>query len=162
MVVAVANICRSLKTALRTRGKYWLHQLPVVLLSLQIRPDEDSSCPFSRITGEQPLVPHIIPSNFSLTELSIALHKLPFSYEPPRQTRRRVHMPEQLKNCKAVWLRTDRVKRPLEAPYQGPFDVIRRSDDTFTKAIRLSRQTKASNTASASSRSDSPIRQRLG
>ncbi|CAM1292349.1 Uncharacterised protein r2_g154 [Pycnogonum litorale] len=31
----------------------------------------------------------------------------------------------------SVWLRVDRVRRPLEAPYQGPFLVLKRSPKTF-------------------------------
>lgn len=30
-----------------------------------------------------------------------------------------------------VWLRVDRVRRPLEAPYIGPFKVISRNDKFF-------------------------------
>jgi len=30
-----------------------------------------------------------------------------------------------------VWVRIDRVKKPLEAPYSGPFDVVERRDSFF-------------------------------
>jgi len=33
--------------------------------------------------------------------------------------------------CSKVWLRTDRVRKPLEAPYTGPYNVIRRSEKHF-------------------------------
>ena len=35
-----------------------------------------------------------------------------------------------------MWLRVDRVRRPLEAPYQGPYEVLNRTQRTFTIAIR--------------------------
>ena len=34
--------------------------------------------------------------------------------------------------CDLVWLRTDRVRKPLEAPYSGPYKVLRRSNKHFT------------------------------
>lgn len=128
---------RTLKAGLRARGGNWLSQLPVVLFGMRMRPDDDGTCAFSRVTGEQPLVPHIVPSNFDLTQLSIALHKLPFAYTHPRRsTIQDVHLPDKLKRCSHVWLRIDRVKRPLEAPYQGPFEVVDRKADTFSIMVR--------------------------
>ena len=42
------------------------------------------------------------------------------------------YIPKELNKCDYVWLRVDRVRRPLEAPYTGPFKVLRRSDKHFT------------------------------
>ena len=127
---------RSLKASLKARGRNWLTQLPIILLGLRMRPDEDGTSAFSRVTGEQPLVPHILPANFSLTQLAIELHKLPFNLKLTRKAQRDVHLPEVLKNCSHVWLRIDRIRRPLEAPYQGPFPVVARQEDTFTILIK--------------------------
>ena len=41
-------------------------------------------------------------------------------------TTSRVHVPKDLETCEKVWLRTDRVRRPLEAPYTGPYEVLQR------------------------------------
>ena len=127
---------RTLKTALKARGRNWLDQLPIVLLGIHMRPDDDGTSAFSRVTGEQPMVPSIIPSNFDLTQLSIALHKLPFDCSLTRPRKIKEHIPDKLKTCSHVWLRVDRVRKPLEAPYQGPYEVINRTDDTFTILIR--------------------------
>ena len=127
---------RSLKASLKARGRHWLAQLPIVLLGLRMRPSEDGSSPFSRVTGEQPMVPHILPTTGDLTQLSIQLHQLPFGYIPPRKKQIQSFVPEELKSCKMVWLRIDRVKRASEAPYQGPFRVLKRHDDTFTISVR--------------------------
>uniref|UniRef100_A0A1I8JCM5 ANK_REP_REGION domain-containing protein n=1 Tax=Macrostomum lignano TaxID=282301 RepID=A0A1I8JCM5_9PLAT len=43
--------------------------------------------------------------------------------------------PAPLTGCSHVWLRLDRVRKPLEAPYQGPFRVLHRSPLTFTLDI---------------------------
>jgi hypothetical protein len=42
------------------------------------------------------------------------------------------HIPEDLRRCTHVWLRIDRVRRPLEAPYAGPHEVISRHENFFT------------------------------
>ena len=57
-------------------------------------------------------------------------------YTPTNQKKIEQYLPEQLLKCSHVWLRVDRIKRPLEAPYQGPFKVLKREDDTFTISIR--------------------------
>ena len=41
-------------------------------------------------------------------------------------------IPNELLSCKKVWVRVDRVKRPLEAPYFGPYVVVDRKDNFFT------------------------------
>ena len=127
---------RTLKASLKARGRNWLHQLPIVLLGLRMRPDEDGTSAFSRVTGEQPMVPQILPGNFDLTQLSVELHRLPFSHNPPRRREIKVNVPEALQWNTHAWLRIDRVKKPLEAPYQGTFEILRRTDDTFTLKIR--------------------------
>ena len=42
------------------------------------------------------------------------------------------YIPKNLKSSEFVWLRTDRVRKPLEAPYTGPFKVLQRTDKHFT------------------------------
>ena len=48
-------------------------------------------------------------------------HSRPHSFVPPN-----------LQSCTHVWQRVDRVRRPLEAPYQGPFKVVARTNKVFT------------------------------
>jgi len=61
---------RTLKAGLKARGRYWLSQLPIVLMGMRMAPAEDGTSPFSRITGEQPMVPHILPGNCDMTQLA--------------------------------------------------------------------------------------------
>ena len=44
----------------------------------------------------------------------------------------KVFIPKDLQRCSHVWLRTDRVRRPLEAPFAGPFKVLHRYEKYFT------------------------------
>jgi len=132
----VERVHRTLKGAIKARGGLWLEQLPIILLGLRTRPDDDGSSAFSRLTGEQPLLPPVVTSNIELTELAIQLQKLPFNYKMPRAKSITAFHPEKLRTCTHIWLRVDRVRKPLEAPYQGPFEVIQRHEDTITISIR--------------------------
>lgn len=132
----IERVHRSLKVSLKARGGNWLKQLPLVLLGLRIQPCDDGSSAFSRVTGEQPLVPSILPNNMDLTELAVKLHRLPFDYRPTREKFHSVYEPKQLEKATHVWLRLDRVRKALEAPYQGPFKVLSRTADTITIEIR--------------------------
>ncbi|RXG62121.1 hypothetical protein Avbf_11277 [Armadillidium vulgare] len=42
------------------------------------------------------------------------------------------YIPRDLFTCSHVYLRVDRIRKPLEAPYQGPFKVLSRSSKCFT------------------------------
>jgi len=48
-----------------------------------------------------------------------------------RQEVKPTRVSEELKSCDKVWVRVDRIRRPLEAPYEGPFHVISRSDKVY-------------------------------
>ena len=132
---------RTLKSALKARGSYWLDQLPIVLFGMRIHPDEDCNSPYSLTFGEQPLVPPILPHDIELKEFSTRLHQLFHPYRLPRERQIKTYIPPEIKFCSHAWLRLDRVKSPLEAPYQGPFKVIDRSKDTCTLEINKKPET---------------------
>jgi len=132
----VERVHRTLKAGLKARGKNWLKQLPIVLLGIRMSPDDHGTSAFSRLTGEQPMVPHILPGNFNLTQLATDLHRLPYYYKFTKQKAVKTYCPPELKTCPYVWVRVDRVRRPLEAPYQGPYKVVKRTEDTFTILVK--------------------------
>ena len=45
---------------------------------------------------------------------------------------RNVHVHKDLSLCTHVFVRNDRVRRPLQAPYDGPYRVLERTDKFFT------------------------------
>ncbi|BHF63679.1 hypothetical protein SprV_0200667300 [Sparganum proliferum] len=57
---------------------------------------------------------------------------------PPRSSASPSHLEKDLATCSHVYLRYDRVRRPLEPPYDGPFRVISRG----TKNFRIQRGTR--------------------
>ena len=125
---------RSLKAALMARGGKWIDELPTVLLGIRSYPDENGSSAYSKVYGEQPLMPHIVLTDNA--ELSKSLGKLVFPYNIPRSRRMASQIPKELTTCKYVWVRLDRVRKSLEAPYQGPYEVVNRTDLMFTVRMR--------------------------
>ena len=56
-----------------------------------------------------------------------------FKAIPPRaDLNRTFFVPKDLLTCPFVFVRHDAVRKPLQAPYDGPFKVLRRSDKHFT------------------------------
>lgn len=49
----------------------------------------------------------------------------------PGEKRSCQYIPDKLKTCKSVWIRVDRVCKPLEAPYVGPFHLLCTTDKYF-------------------------------
>ena len=41
------------------------------------------------------------------------------------------YVPKKLQTCDKVWIRVDRVWRPLEAPYSGTYTVLQRTPEYF-------------------------------
>ena len=127
---------RTLKGGLKARGGKWLQQLPFVLIGMRMMPDESGSSAFSRVTGEQPMVPQILMQETTPAQITKKLEDVPHIYKIPRTKEKTSHIPEKLQQCSHVWLRLDRVRKPLEAPYQGPFKVMSRTDITITIEMR--------------------------
>lgn len=45
------------------------------------------------------------------------------------------YIPKDLLTCSKVWLRVDRIKKSLESPYTGPYDVLKRYDKYFILSL---------------------------
>ena len=64
-------------------------------------------------------------SQLDLADLSSSKsHSFPKSY-----------VPKDLETCKYVWLRVERVRRALEAPYTGLYEVLSRTSKQYTIKI---------------------------
>jgi transposase InsO family protein len=134
------RIHRTLKNGLKCRIKSrmdWLIALPVVLLSLRILPTHQNDLsPFTLVTGANVQIPTAsfqdvrdlsLPYMQDLSNILRDFSVTPRSVAPNMNT----HTPAELDHCDRVWVRVDRVKKPLEAPYQGPFRVLKRGAKTF-------------------------------
>ena len=132
---------RTLKTALKARKEDWLKSLPIVLLGIRAMPNESGNSPFTAVTGSMLLCPKLCledqstpSSSFRLIrELAQHMTELDFTAASlgSDHSSKQEHIPKDLMTCTHVWVRVDRVQRPLEAPYQGPLRVVHRSPKTF-------------------------------
>lgn len=137
----VERLHRSLKAALMARGGNWLLSLPIVLLSLRMSPNSLDYSPFTAVTGTHMFCPHplidkdqdIHTNNETINHFVKDMLSINF-YDFSTGTchrRSNPYIPNELFSADKVWLRVDRVRKPLEAPYSGPFNVIRRYPKHF-------------------------------
>ena len=119
---------RSLKASLKVRGKHWMTQLPIILLGLRMQPDDDRTSAFSRVTGKQPLVPHILPPSFNFRQLAIQLHQLQHELKLGRRKEIDSQIPEEIKTCPYVWIR----KRHTKCPYK----VLQRHEAAYQLLVK--------------------------
>jgi len=138
----VERFHRTLKTSLTARGSNWIEDLPIVLLGIRCIPNENGLAPFTAVTGQCLLTPHSVASEPTVStnlefiqrlaktmkEVDFAL----FSHGINNNTQHKPYLPNALNDCSHVWIRVDRVRRPLEAPFSGPYKVLKRGSKTVT------------------------------
>ena len=130
---------RQLKAALMCRGGEWIEFLPAVLLGLRAAPRDENGISCAEMTyGTSLRLPREIFENSSqISDTHAYVKKLrqtfrevrpaPFKHRPRGQ----IFMHPDLMKSSKVYVRRDRVKAPLEAPYDGPFTVIKRNNKWF-------------------------------
>ncbi|XP_018361220.1 PREDICTED: uncharacterized protein LOC108759969, partial [Trachymyrmex cornetzi] len=130
---------RTLKTAITCHedGRQWLDLLPTVLLGLRTSLKEDLKCSPAELVYGVPLrIPGEFLENLDPTEDSetfiIALRKRMRQLCPqPTQHhgRRTPFRQQQLEQATHVFVRVDGIRKPLQHPYTGPHEVIRRESE---------------------------------
>lgn len=124
---------RTLKQSLMARGRNWLNELPIVMLGLRSIPNENGISPFTAVTGQAILMPNVTFNKYSeinvefIENLAKKMKLIDFAKMAEgiiHGGQREEIIPENLKNATHVWVRIDRVKKPLEAPYAGPYELI--------------------------------------
>lgn len=134
---------RTLKSAIIARGDSWLIALPIVLMSLRAIPNDSEFSPFTAVTGTNMLLPRTLIydtnekfSSLEIKKLCQEMSKVQLDSAPKMKAKLLTgYIPKDLSSCKFVWLRTDRVRKSLEAPYSGPYKVLRRSPKNFAIEI---------------------------
>jgi hypothetical protein len=131
----VERLHRRLKAAIKCRKQDWVSALPIVLWSLRSLPMEGHPfSPFTLVTGAWPNLPSqfcgFLPPGGSdevttMERVEVFLRTVASPSDSGTPTARvKIYVPKRLHDSTHVWLRTDRVRRPLEAPYTGPFKVV--------------------------------------
>ena len=55
---------------------------------------------------------------------------------PPRKQNRPPYMSEDLQTCTHAFIRHDAVKKPLQPPYDGPYEILSRTPKHFTLKVK--------------------------
>ncbi|CAH8608230.1 unnamed protein product, partial [Dicrocoelium dendriticum] len=134
----VERFHRHLKTALMACSDTtrWTETLPLVLLGLRTTPKADLGCSTAELVYGTTLklpadlvqptdIDAIDPSNF-VHRLRSSMRELHFI--PTRAHSNKCYIPKDLETCSHVWVRNDAVRKPLQPPYEGPFEVIARTE----------------------------------
>nr|VZI21988.1 unnamed protein product [Spirometra erinaceieuropaei] len=137
----VERFHRQLKTALRVKEdpRNWSDNLPLALLGIRAALKSDLGCSAAelvfgttlRLAGEM-IIPTSrgaddTPDNFvhSLRQFMRSLSPV-----PPRTPMTESYVGKDLDKCTHVFVWCDRVRQPLESPYEGPFRVLARNAKT--------------------------------
>lgn len=138
---------RSLKTALKarlSREKNWIDVLPTVLLGLRAATRTDTGVSTAELTYG-----HILRLPNDFFAKPEAINEQSMDYDFVNQLRATIHaikprapttshgnlrpifVHQDLQTCSHVFVRNDAVKKPLQAPYDGPYRVLKRNSKTF-------------------------------
>nr|VZI09926.1 unnamed protein product [Spirometra erinaceieuropaei] len=145
----VERFHRHMKASLRAADdpENWIDHLPLVLLGICSSLKTDLDCSAAEfVFGATVRLPGqmISPTpRVAVEDPTNLLHRLrqflrTLSPVPPRASLSESYIDKDLTTCSHVYLRWDRVRRPLEPPYEGPFRVISRG----TKNFRIQRGTR--------------------
>ena len=127
----------------------WTEALPLVLLGIRTALKTDLHCTTPEMVygttlglpGEffapDPSLNLADPANY-VTQLKVVMSKLksiPVCKQSPRST----YVHDDLDSCTHVYVRQDKVRKPLEKTYNGPFKVLQRSSKHFTLEVKGNR-----------------------
>ena len=144
---------RAIKNSLRAHSdeasKTWYEDLPKILLGLRNCSKSNDSPSAAQLTFGQSAR---FPGDFIITEPKLceteelsniqkliknALEK----QEKPREVKHDSFVSKLFLDCKKVWLRTE-FRKSLDNPYEGPYDVVEKSEDNKSFVINIRGQNK--------------------
>ena len=138
---------RQLKSVLKSYPSTidWVDSLPMALLGIRTTLKQDCHCTSAelvygttlRVPGEfftpTPDTATPDPSSY-VAKLQESMKHLRAS--PPRQHQRQFYVSDALQTCTHVFIRRDSVRKPLQAPYDGPYEVLNRTPKHFTVEVK--------------------------
>ncbi|CAH8676919.1 unnamed protein product [Schistosoma rodhaini] len=139
----VERFHRQLKSSLMVQPDVtrWSEFLPLILLSIRSTIKEDLQCtPAQLVYGTNLTLPGQLvthkgtsvctdPSSFCERLMS---HMNSIKPVAPRPVFLKEQISKHLNTCKFVFVRVDSVRRPLQHPYEGPYEVVDRQAKYFT------------------------------
>ncbi|CAH8565955.1 unnamed protein product [Schistosoma margrebowiei] len=137
----VERFHRQLKSSLMAQDDTtkWSDALPLVLLGIRSTIKEDIGCTAAELVyGTTLTLPGqlVDPNTLTPTDPSHFASQLLQTMKrikaiPPREHNNRIQLDKNLETCKFVFVRVDAVKKPLKQPYEGPYQVIKRTNKHF-------------------------------
>lgn len=136
---------RSLKAAITCHGdQRWTKLLPIVLLGLRTAIKEDINSAAAELLygenltllGEFFLNSNETPDITSFVQDLRQRMQAAHSQQTAHHQKKKVFLFKDLFSCSHVFVRIDSTKKPLQAPYDGPFKVLERSDKVFKILIK--------------------------
>ena len=149
----VERFHRQLKASLMSKATAnWLEALPITLLGIRSTLKEDLHCTSAELVYGTTLC---LPGDFFQASTPTDMVDDPLSYVdrlkstmrqlPPIPTRhhtsRKSYVPPALSSSQHVFIRRDAVKRSLQPPYDGPFQVLKRTPKHYTAKVNGQQQT---------------------
>ena len=122
------------------RKQSWLDALPIVLLGIRNMPNDLGFSPATAVTGTQLLLLKLIMNKEDpdlhgddVRKIAKEMRKLDIALlsEGQLHTTQKAFIPKDLKSATYVWLRTERIRKLLEAPYSGPHRLIQKQNKYF-------------------------------
>ena len=133
----VERLHRTLKAALIAccTDSSWFHQLPWVLLGLRTTPKEGLTVSAAEMVYGDPLIvpAEFFPETSPSTDLR-RLQQIVGKFAPVRTTHRstrKTYIPKSLSSSTQIFVRMDCHRKPLAAPYTGPYKVLQRCPKAF-------------------------------
>lgn len=136
----VERLHRTLKAAIIARGNSkWSEDLPIVLLGLRCAMKVDLGCtPAELVYGQNLCLPGDmigdIPDPDITPDKFVDQLREKFRQLRPTATRidqKDIYVPKDLESSEFVFVRVDKVRRSLTAPYDGPYQVMKRLRKAF-------------------------------
>lgn len=135
----IERVHRRLKELLTCHSQDWASYLPSILLGLRAAPrDETGVSTAEMVYGQALRLPgEMYQETTNIDDASQFVRKLRQTIKklrPIPQTNRRkdkIFVHPDLQQCKRVFVRVDKVRASLEAPYQGPYTVTKRREHYF-------------------------------
>ncbi|GBM94414.1 Retrovirus-related Pol polyprotein from transposon 297 [Araneus ventricosus] len=143
----VERLHRQLKASLMCRlgsTERWVQQLPTILLGIRTAFKEDINASSAELVyGSNLRLPgQFLQDNSVKTEPSEFLHLLRQHFRDMRPVAASSHSSAQifvykeLVKCSHVFVRRDAVRRPLQQPYDGPFQVLQRKEKDYKIQVK--------------------------
>ena len=138
---------RQLKVSLKCSSNSikWTDSLPLVLLGIHTAVKDDIQCTTAELVYGTTLrlpaeffdtttTPNDDPTKY-VTRLKVTMNQL----KPPpvrQQLQHKSHVSNALSHCTHVFIRNDKVRKPLQPPYDGPLKVLHHDNKHFMLQLK--------------------------